>query len=429
MKKLFLALLIGLQLPALAQQKPNVVLITIDGFRPNFYLEDQWQTPTLHQLLASGAHAMGVNSVFPSMTYPSHTTIMTGVWPAKHGIYYNNKFLPKDSTYWMASSIKVPTIWDLTHAKGMTTASLFWPVSAGAPVKYNIPDNGSLGEANRDQYTTPAGFVEELQQNVFKGEKHWEIGKDQNIAAVAAYIIKKDLPQFMNIHLFSVDHFQHEQGRDGDHVRAAIRDADSAVAIVIDALKTADAWNNTVLIVTGDHGFVDVKTRVSPNVWLEKAGIHTDMKSDGWKARFYSVSGSAYLYLNNKKDKATLKAVEKMLAELSPEEKALFRIIDRKQLDRIGGNPEVALALSGENGASFGNDNQGPATQPGKGGAHGYYPDFQHIRTGFIITGPGIRKGGMVNEMNLRDITPLLAKLLGLDMKNIDGKIPGGILE
>src|ERR1700749_1010750 len=95
-------------------QAKHVVFITIDGFRPDFYLEDGWKTPNLHALMKDGAYAKGVNSVFPSMTYPSHTTIVTGVQPAKHGVYYNGIYEPTGSTgknYWNDSSIHMPTLW------------------------------------------------------------------------------------------------------------------------------------------------------------------------------------------------------------------------------------------------------------------------------------------------------------------------------
>lgn len=433
MKKYFLAaLLLTLQLCSLAQatkQTRHVVIITIDGFRPDFYLDSSWQAPHLRAMLASGTHAKGVNSVFPSMTYPSHTTIITGVWPARHGIYYNNMFEPEGSNYWNAHSIKVPTLWQLAEAKKLKTAALLWPVAAEAPVLYNIPDNGGRGDEDRERYSTPAGLIQELKNNVFDQAARIEYGKDHNVAALAAYIIKKDQPNLMTIHFFSVDHYQHQQGRDGDQVRAAVRDADSSVNIIINALKQAGIWEKTVLIVTGDHGFVDVKSRVNPNVWLAAAGLITDLKKNEWKARFFSVGGSSYLYLKDKKDQATLQAVEKLLADLPEAEREKFRLIDRSQLDRIGGNPEVALALSGEKGASFSNASDGPAIQPGKGGAHGYFPDFKEIQTGFLISGPGIRKGGMIPEMNLRDIAPLVARLLQLPLTTADGKIPAGVLQ
>ena len=112
--------------------------------------------------MKEGTYTLGQNSVFPSMTYPSHTTIVTGVQPAVHGIYYNAVFEPQGATgkiYWNDSSIKVPTLWKAVQDKGMKATALFWPVSAEAPVSYNIPDIGSMGEAIREQYSRPAGFL------------------------------------------------------------------------------------------------------------------------------------------------------------------------------------------------------------------------------------------------------------------------------
>lgn len=414
-----------------AQDVKHVVIITVDGFRPNFYLDSSWQAVHIRELMAEGTYAKGVNSVFPSMTYPSHTTIVTGVQPARHGVYYNGMYEPNGSTgksYWNDSSIKVRTIWKAAQDKGMKVAALFWPVSAGAPVQYNIPDIGGMGEVVREKYSKPEGFVDELRKNVFNGEAHIEYGRDVNVGKIAAYVIKKDQPNLMTIHLFSVDHFEHQQGREGELVRAAVRGADSAVGIIMDALKDAGIWKETVMIVTGDHGFVDVKTSVNPNIWLKQAGLITDVKADDWKAQFFSVGGSTYLYLKDRKDRATLEAVKHLLDTVS-NGKQLFRMIDRKKLDAIGGNPEVEFALSGENGTSFGNAITGEAVRPGHGGSHGYFPDFFEIRTGFVAAGPGVRKGGVIKEMSERDTAPAVARLLGLDMPGVEGKAPSELFK
>ena len=77
----------------------HVVIISVDGFRPDFYRDASWPAPTIQSMAEEGAHAERVRSVFPSVTYPSHTTIMTGVLPARHGIYYNRPF-EKDGQTW-----------------------------------------------------------------------------------------------------------------------------------------------------------------------------------------------------------------------------------------------------------------------------------------------------------------------------------------
>jgi len=431
MRKLVLAASILLSAAnGFAQEVKHVVIITVDGFRPDFYLDTAWHAFNIRALMKNGTHALGQNSVFPSMTYPAHTTIVTGVQPSVHGVYYNSMFEPTGSTgkiYWNDTSIKVPTLWKAVQDKGMKATALFWPVSADAPVSYNIPDIGSMGEAVREKYSRPEGFINTVKTEVFNGASKIEYGRDVNVAKIAAYVIKKDQPNLMTIHFFSVDHAEHMDGREGDDVKAAIVGADSAVGMVVDALKAAGIWKNTVIIVTGDHGFVTVKTSVSPNVWLANAGLLNDTKED-WKAQFFSVGGSSWLYLKDKNDTKTLDQVKDILAKLPEDQKRLFRIIDRKQLDGIGANPEVALALSGENNASLNGAFKGEAVKPGKGGSHGYFPDFFEIRTGFVAYGPGIKKGGVIPVMNERDIAPSVAKLLGINFPSAAGKIPEGLL-
>ncbi|UOE47496.1 ectonucleotide pyrophosphatase/phosphodiesterase [Mucilaginibacter sp. SMC90] len=416
----------------MAQTAKHVIFVTIDGFRPDFYLDSGWQTPNLHALMQDGAYAKGVNSVFPSMTYPSHTTIVTGVQPAKHGIFYNNIFTPDGAPqqpYWQDSSIHVPTIWKAAKEKGMTVASLYWPVSANAPVDYNIPDIGGLGDGVREQYSLPKGFYAEVKKEVFGGIDKIDAGKNQNIAKIAAYIIKKSKPGLMTIHVFSVDGAEHAVGRSGARVQEAVADADSAVGIIVDALKAAGIWENTVLLIGGDHGFYDVKKTISPNVWLKEAGLINDLGAGDWKAQFNAVGGSAYLYLKNPADKATADKVKALLEAQPDSVKQYYRIISRKQLDKGGYNPNVAFALTGEYDAAFSAASTGNAVKPGKGGTHGHFPDTKNIRTGLIVHGPGIRKGAVVEEMDLRDMTPIMVKLLGISFPKVDGKIPEGLLK
>ncbi len=435
MKKQLTIALIALFVSAghlMAQTAKHVIFITIDGFRPDFYLQDEWKTPNLRALMKDGAYAEGVNSVFPSMTYPSHTTIVTGVQPAKHGVYYNNIFTPDGASqqpYWQDSSIHAPTIWKAAKDKGMTVASLYWPVSANAPVDYNIPDIGGLGDEIREQYALPKGFYAEVKKEVFNGATKIEHGKNQNIGKIAAYIIKKSKPELMTIHVFSVDGAEHAQGRNGDRVQEAVADADEAVGIIIDALKEAGIWNSTVLLVGGDHGFYDVKKTILPNVWLREAGLITDLKAGNWKAQFNTVGGSAYLYLKDKSDKATANKVKELLAAQPDSVKQYYRIISREQLDEGGYNPDVAFALTAEHDAYFGMANTGSAIKPGKGGGHGHFPDTKNIQTGLIAHGPGIRKAAVIKEMNVRDMTPIMIKLLGIPFPKVDGKIPAGLLE
>jgi predicted AlkP superfamily pyrophosphatase or phosphodiesterase len=427
----FLALFIATG-QLMAQTAKHVIFLTIDGFRPDFYLDSEYQTPNIRALMKDGAYAKGVNSVFPAVTYPSHITIVTGVQPAKHGVFYNNIFTPdgaKQQPYWQDSSIHVPTIWKAAKEKGMTVASLYWPVSANASVDYNIPDIGSLGDGVREEYSLPKGFYAEVKKEVFGGVDKIDHGKNQNIAKIAAYVIKKSQPGLMTIHVFSADGAQHAVGRNGAQVQQAVADADAAVGIIVDALKEAGIWESTVFMIGGDHGFYDIKKTISPNVWLKEAGLINDLKTGDWKAQFNSAGGSAHLYLKDPADKATADKVKALLEAQPDSVKQYYRIISKEQLDKGGYNPNLAFALTAEHDAAFSGASTGDAVKAGKGGTHGHFPDTKNIRTGLVVHGPGIRKGAVIEEMNLRDMTPIMVKLLGIPFPKVDGKIPAGLLK
>src|SRR6185436_11050080 len=137
----------ALWFPTSAQKNTGVpvVLLSIDGLKPDYIIEADkhgLKIPNLRRLLAEGAHASGVTGVLPTVTYPSHTTMLTGVAPAKHGIYYNTTFDPFEKNmggwYWYAEDIKAPTLWDATAKAGYVTASVDWPANVSAKVTYNI---------------------------------------------------------------------------------------------------------------------------------------------------------------------------------------------------------------------------------------------------------------------------------------------------
>lgn len=441
MKKYTLFLFVSLlAVNCWSQQAKYVILVTIDGFRPDFYLDASWGTPNLRRMKDSGVCARGVNCSFPSVTYPNHTTIITGLAPAKHGVYYNAPFEPRGASgqwYFTYDSIKVPTLFDAVRKAGRKSANVIWPVTVGAPIDYNVPDIWSPKLKNDRREITAAsttpGLWQELQEKAtgtleaadFNMVKE-ELIMDENVARMGAYIIKTYKPAFTALHLACTDHYEHVQGRDGYLVRKAVAGADRALGTIMEAIERAGIKDSTAIIVTGDHGFVNVTSSFNPNVLLVQNGLIRDIKKDDWKAQFYSTGGSAFLHLKDRNDLQTLNQVRQLLNSLPAGQKKLFKIIERKQLDAIGADPNAALAITGLNNATIGNSATGAIVKPAKGGTHGYYPDFREIQTGFVAFGPGLAKGVTINEMNLTDIAPIIAQLLGLDFKV--GKVPAGVI-
>ncbi|MBC7655041.1 MAG: alkaline phosphatase family protein [Oligoflexus sp.] len=434
MKKLIILLCLGATfLQTEAQEKKHVIIISIDGFRPDFYREAKWPTPILQQLAKTGVSADGVRGVFPSVTYPSHTTIITGKMPLDHGIYYNSPFEPYGATgrwYWETELIQTPTLWSLAEDAGLKTASVFWPVSVGAPVDYNIPEFWSIDKKIdrllpiRDN-AKPKGLFEEIEQNATGKLTAVDLNSDflsadENGSRMVAYLIKKHQPNLLTFHIFSVDHASHAEGRDGEMVRKAVAGADHAVGNILEAIEQAGIKENTSVIITGDHGFVDVNKSLSPNVLLMQKGIIADTTAKAnWSAKFHTSGAAAFLHLNQKDDVKVVNDVRALLNALPVAQKKLFRIVERKELDSIGTDPNVALALAPIEGYSMSSVTKGDFIKPAKGGTHGFFPDFKNIETGFIGYGAAFKKPSVIPMMGLEDIAPIVSKILNLKMRTL----------
>jgi hypothetical protein len=420
----------------------HVVLVSIDGLRPEFYLDRTWPAPTVQHMAAEGAHAVAVRSVFPSVTYPSHTTMITGARPARHGIFYNTPFEPAGESgrwYWEAAAIRSPTLWDAVKAAGRECAAVSWPVSVGAPIARNVPevwaldDGGDPLKAVRDA-TTPPELWAELEREAtgritpdrFGLE---QLSRDDLAGEMAAHLLERYKPALLAVHLIEADHFQHEQGREGTMVRRAVGVVDRAVGKLLDAAERAGIAGRTVFVVTGDHGFVDIHTRVRPNVWLARAGLLESTKERGaWRAAWHTGGASAFLHLRDAADSAALHRVRAALAALPAGTQRLFRVLEREELARLGADPSAALALAPVPGVTFNGGVAGPDVDAADGGTHGYLCDFPEIHTGLVAFGPAIRKGAVVPQMALEDVAPLIARLLGIEFTAPDGVAPLGVL-
>lgn len=423
-----------------SQKVDHVILISIDGFRPDFYLDPSWGMVNLRQMMENGVYAEGVNSVFPTVTFPNHTTMITGVKPDKHGIYYNNPFDPESSSsewHWYSDAIKSKTLWDALYQSDDITVSVNWPVSVGAPVTYNIPifkEKGSSRLEAIEKYTTPKGLLKEVQKKAtgeldtidFGMEQDYLI-LDENIARISGYLIRQYKPVLTTVRLSCVDHYQHLEGRDGDMVRRAVSGVDRALRTIMEAIERADIAENTAVIIAGDHGFVNRHTMIAPNIWLARAGLQKDFKSGQWKAKFHTSGGSAFLMLNDKKDNKTLQKVLTILSNLPDGQKKLFKIIERKELENVGADPNATLALAAIKGVAFSAADDGDIVRVGKGGTHGYFPDFQEIRTGLVCYGAGFKKGVVIPIMGMEDIAPMIAELLGITLQTTDGTLYPGM--
>jgi predicted AlkP superfamily pyrophosphatase or phosphodiesterase len=416
----------------------HVVLISIDGMRPAIYLDSGWATPNLHQLMQRGSYALHMLSVFPAYTYPAHSSMVTGAYPATHQVCYNAPFVPlggDGSWNWATSNIKARTIWDAAKDAGLTTALIEWPVSVGAPVTWNIPEiwpvkNGDDRITAARPYCTP-GLLEDIEANATgkltpDNMNESYLSFDENAGRMGAYILRKYKPNLLAVHFACVDGEEHDEGIDGPGVRLAVESADRAIGEIVEAIDRAGIRDSTAVIIVGDHGFSDMHRALRPNVWLARAGL--TRTGAGWGMKFQPAGGSAFLYLQHPDDTSILFSVRKVLNQVPDSLRSLFRIIEKPELVTLGADRTAVLALSAKPGTVFSGSLTGDPAVPVKGGHHGYDPRLPEMYTGFIAAGAGIAPGKVIPEIRVVDIAPLIMALLGVPFNAPDGKLYPGLI-
>lgn len=421
----------------------HVVLISIDGLDPTTYMDPARfgaELPTLRALRDSGSWAAGVEVQYPSMTYPGHTSIVTGVHPARHGIYQNTRLDPETSaTSWYFENrwLKVPAIWDVAAAHGLTTAGVSWPVSVGArmtalyPESNQAPRNTTWLDLAR-QESSP-GLVDSVVQQLggFGPRDNLDpVKRDRFASAMAGHIIRTVKPNLIAIHLMQTDEAQHNHGPRSPEARVAFANVDRHVAEIIRAVDEAAIRPRTTFIVTGDHGFYRVHSMLQPNVVLRSMGLlATDAKGQvtSWKAQTHGFA----IKMKDRADAATAAAVERMFQSLAEGAyKGIFRVVTRAEMDALHADPDALLAIEPVEGYTVTTtvDEGTFLAATNRRGQHGYLPSNPQLRTGLIASGAGVQRGIEMPSARQIDVAPTIARLLGFEMKDIDGVPMAGLL-
>ncbi|MGA3190287.1 MAG: ectonucleotide pyrophosphatase/phosphodiesterase [Bryobacteraceae bacterium] len=406
-----------LTLPLSAQ---SLLVISIDGMRPDYVLkadEHGLKIPHLRRILKDGAHATGVRGVLPTVTYPSHTTILTGVWPVKHHIYSNVVFDPLGLNLagwmWYAEDIAVPTLWDAALKAGLITGSVSWPVSVGAPnIRYNIPEywrapkSGGEDQKLLRALSTP-GLMAEIEKEAgpYVTDLDDAVQGDRQRTRYAAAILRNKHAQFVTVHLASLDHLEHGYGPFSPEANATLEQIDAEVGELEQAAPQA------VVCVLSDHGF----TRTEHSLNLVGPFVEEGLASKtDWKAYPDLEGGSAAIILKDPKYKDQ---VEKLLHRLAADPKnGIAQILDAQQIAKFGGRPDATFWVDMQSNFSV-----AAAPRPDRiGGAHGYAPSNPQLLASFFIAGPKIKSGIDLGEIDMRSIAATLAKAMAIPFPSAD---------
>ena len=429
------------QAPRTPAGSNHVVVISLDGFAGWALDDPQLPVPNLRRLAAAGAMASGMRPVNPTVTWPNHTSMVTGVHPARHGVLFNGILMrepgvPPRIEPWRDKKemVRAPTLYDAAHARGLTTAQVDWVAILNAPtITWEFPERPDpKGVVARE--LVQGGVISQADLEAFaKGNILW---RDHIWTEAAVHIIRKHRPNLLLFHLLNLDSTQHRYGPRTPAAMSAMAHLDTQVGRIVQAIADAGLTPRTTVFVVSDHGFKLVKRQIRPNAAFRQAGLLAVEQDKIAKAQVYSVpeGGTALVYVTvPDPDGALLERAKKALAGVE----GIERIVEPGEYGRFGlpqpsDNPQMgALFLVARDGYSFTADPNEPVvvdTSPTSLGSHGYVATEPDLRSMFIASGRGIRPGTRVDEVDAIDLAPTIAELLNVELKNVDGKVLRQIL-
>jgi predicted AlkP superfamily pyrophosphatase or phosphodiesterase len=428
----------------------RVIVISLDGLDARYLnRRDEYglKIPNLRRLMSEGATARGVVSVFPSVTYPAHTTIVTGAYPSRHGIYGNEMLdAPVETTamrrewYWYARDIRAETLWDAARKGGLKVGMVSWPVGVGAG-DYTVPEILKFGGTLQDslqrikENALPQNLVGEIEKRdpALYGQANKDEQDDMR-TRMAEYVITEKRPEVLLVHLFDLDHFEHEKGPFTPEAFAILEKLDGYVGRILDAARRAGTLDETAVFIVSDHGFMPITKQAHPGVLLLRAGLITVREEKDvnrnyvsrivdWRALPFETNGSCAIILRDENDRETLEKVRAIFRPLAGKEGSGIReVLEGKRLRALGANPRAALMLDGADGYAFGKNLTGEFITPHPQlGAHGFLPTRPGYYASFIAAGAGIspQRLGIIPMIN---IGPTIARSLGLTLRDAEGR-------
>lgn len=414
---------------------------------------EDWSTlkqhPNFNKLISQGKYTQNMRSIYPTLTYPAHASVVTGKIPRKHGVVSNTKLQPMRQTpdwFWNYKDMHGKTLFSEAQKQAMSVCAILWPVSGNAPIAYNMPEifpnrmwhnQVSISLLNgRKRYQI---LMNERHGKLRKGLKQPQL--DNYAHACALDTLKSFEPDLLMVHYTDLDTQKHNHGIGSSEAKEAVKRMDQRLGDYFKLLHQLGREDDYRLIVFGDHGSKDVHTAIRPNVILQKEGflsVEENGKLHHCDFIFKTCDGSAYLYHNNLHRVSReliakeLDIIETALNRHNEDIKGIRTIRSGAEAGYEGADAHALLMLEAEEGYYFLEDYLGEVSEAVPEAligtahwlkaTHGYHPDSEHYKSVFFAYGQGIEKGDL-GAIDLLDIGPTAAKLLGLSLGETDGKI------
>ena len=407
--------------------------------------------PNFARIFKNSARVGRVTTIFPSITYPAHVSMMTGCRPGKTGIYTNyvvgKKKVPGDVPWHLdASEVKVEDYFAAAKRAGRSTAAVYWPVTGNNPnVDYEINElffylNEDM-EAHFRKYGANDEAMAVVRENIARFPKAAEYtprpcrgdGFDDFIMGCVCSLIRRDRPDFLVAHNCILDTMRHRRGVFHEKVIRALDDVDAWLGEVADAMADAGVLEDTDFILCSDHGQRNNVRNMKVNVLLKRKGFLTTDEAGHiteWRARCVANGMSAYIYLRDRADEQTKREVYDYLKALAADGVWGFNEVYTADeiREKYGTYGDFDFVLNTDGYSSFSESASEPPVgkydfsdyRSGKA-THGYFPE-DGAQPVFVAVGPSFKPGAYIEQAEIIDEAPTIAHIMGDGLPEAEGK-------
>lgn len=431
-------------------EKKRLLVLSVDAM----VREDVDRLMKLHHfgtVMKNSCQITHARTIYPSITYPAHASISTGCYPNRTGIVSNFEMTTADkeqSWVWDHSHLKVKDIFTAAKKSGYSTGSVFWPVTGNHPDidylinEYWMPLPGDTLESSYRRAGSSAEVIKIIKKNeMYLPSSYKKTGRtnfmvqpyiDHFLIRCSCDIIRQFAPEVMFIHDGIIDGTRHKYGVFNAEVEKAIGFVDDQFGMLMEALDDAGVREQTNIVVLSDHGQMETKRIIKPNVYLRDNGF-IDADEDGtvtdWRAFCLSDAMSDLVFLKDPSDRKTYDAVYKLLSHMADEGVYGFNaVLTADEIDKQEHlNGDFSFVLESDGYTSFSDSCIRPVVKSfdssdyrfGRA-THGYNPDLGPQPV-FNAIGPDFNKDVIIERLPVVDEAPTLAKLLGVELPDADG--------
>ena len=394
--------------------------------------------PNLGKLAREGVFCDNVQTIYPSLTYPIHASLITGCYPDVHGISHNEPFQPQKEPamrawYWDEKHIKTDTLFSQAKKAGRECASILWPITGHSKqIKFNLPEIIALPGEHQVLKVLSYGSTWWLIKSELRYGKQRVSTKQPHLDDFSVLMARKvierqyvpvkkegsrevrlasrrkqqrHMPDLLAVHFTDTDTMRHTYGTFSQEVTDSLNRLDERVGSILDKLAAHDVLKDTIVAVVSDHGHADITGSLPLDAWLVANHI---------PARAQSLGLGAYLHLRRADYLPVLRTLQDNQELLQ-----IAHIYTREELRAMHAPEDILLAVEPTEGLVYVDGEE----EPHHVATHGFGPHHPAAKTLLWLSGPPFAKGERLSACNIVDIAPTLAAASGLSLPRAQGRV------